>query len=129
MAKALSIIEPYATLIRLGLKHIETRSWKTKYRGTIYIHASKRRVPKEWRMLPCYETAKENGLNFGSVVCKAELVDCYEMTEEIISKMNNVEKDMGFWAPGRYAWVLDNIEPVDPFLVKGHLGVWNLNLD
>ena len=31
--KALTIKEPYATLIRDGVKRIETRSWKTNYRG------------------------------------------------------------------------------------------------
>ena len=38
--KVLSIKEPWASLIMNGTKRIETRSWKTKYRGEIYIHAS-----------------------------------------------------------------------------------------
>lgn len=38
--KALSIKEPFASLVSLGIKRIETRSWKTNYRGEIYIHAS-----------------------------------------------------------------------------------------
>ena len=39
--KVLSIKEPYASLLKDNIKHIETRSWKTSYRGEIYIHASK----------------------------------------------------------------------------------------
>ena len=39
--KVLSIKEPYASLLKDNIKHIETRSWKTNYRGEIYIHASK----------------------------------------------------------------------------------------
>ena len=39
--KVLTIKEPYATFIMQGLKKIETRSWNTKYRGEIYIHAGK----------------------------------------------------------------------------------------
>ena len=39
--KVLTIREPYATFIMLGIKKIETRSWQTKYRGEIYIHAAK----------------------------------------------------------------------------------------
>ena len=47
--KALSLTEPYATLIRKGIKTIETRSWKTSYRGKLYIHASSTRIPREYR--------------------------------------------------------------------------------
>ena len=38
--KVISIIEPWASLIKDNIKFIETRSWKTTYRGEIYIHAS-----------------------------------------------------------------------------------------
>jgi len=38
--KVLSIKEPFATLIKDGVKIYETRSWKTNYRGELYIHAS-----------------------------------------------------------------------------------------
>jgi hypothetical protein len=38
--KAISLIQPYATLIMLGLKTNETRSWDTKYDGPLVIHAS-----------------------------------------------------------------------------------------
>lgn len=129
MAKALSIKEPYATLISEGLKRIETRSWKTNYRGEIYIHASSTRVPKEWKALLCYSIAKRIGLHFGQIVCKAKLVDCIEMTEEYIAQMDDIEKQMGFWSVGKYAWVLDDVEILDmPEKVKGHLGIWNLEV-
>ena len=38
--KVISIKEPFATLIKDGVKIYETRSWKTNYRGEIYVHAS-----------------------------------------------------------------------------------------
>ena len=47
--KVLSLTEPYATLIKLGKKKIETRSFKTNYRGELYIHASSTKMPKEWK--------------------------------------------------------------------------------
>lgn len=31
--KAITVIQPWATLLATGKKHIETRSWKTNYRG------------------------------------------------------------------------------------------------
>ena len=39
--KALSITQPWATLIAIGAKTIETRSWSTLYRGDLAIHAAK----------------------------------------------------------------------------------------
>lgn len=40
--KAITVIQPWATLLATGKKHIETRSWKTNYRGEILIHAGKK---------------------------------------------------------------------------------------
>ena len=45
--KVLSITEPFATLIKNKKKFIETRSWKTNYRGELYIHASKTKINKK----------------------------------------------------------------------------------
>ncbi len=47
--KVLSLTEPYATLIKENRKLVETRSWKTKYRGELYIHASATKISKEWK--------------------------------------------------------------------------------
>lgn len=40
--RAITLHQPWATLVALGVKTIETRSWPTKYRGRILIHAAKR---------------------------------------------------------------------------------------
>ncbi len=42
--KAISILQPWASLVALGHKKIETRSWNTKYRGELLIHASKKQT-------------------------------------------------------------------------------------
>ena len=47
--KVLSLTEPYATLIKEKKKWIETRSWKTAYRGELYIHASSTKIQKNWK--------------------------------------------------------------------------------
>ena len=44
--KVLSLTEPFATLIKENMKLIETRSWKTSYRGEFYIHASVTEIAK-----------------------------------------------------------------------------------
>jgi hypothetical protein len=42
--KAITVLQPYASLIAVGAKQYETRSWATKHRGPIAIHAGK----KDW---------------------------------------------------------------------------------
>ena len=126
--KVLSIKEPYATLIRYGMKMMETRSWKTKYRGEIYIHASGKRIPREYRKnAELMELAAGREMGFGHIICKAKLVDCVLMTEEFIEevKKNHNEYVSGFYSVGRYAWILEDVEVIDPIEAKGHLGIWN----
>ena len=130
--KVLSLIEPYATLIKNGVKTIETRSWKTNYRGKLYIHASATKIPKE------YEQNKElmsivdiNNLNYGNIICSCELVDCIKMTDEFINDIKSNRKNeyiTGIYENGRYAWILENIEQLDePIKAKGKLNIWNFD--
>jgi len=101
--KALTIRQPHATLIALGVKHIETRSWPTKYRGPLAIHAGKHRPPTDpvgdWIAFP--KRAEGNWytehfavgmevalpgdgqavLPLGAIVATCELVDCVPITD------------------------------------------------
>lgn len=122
--KTLSIIEPYASLILEGKKLIETRSWKTNYRGPILIHASATAIPKEYRHL----VPEVSQVRRGQIICKADLVDCIEMTEDYLLSVSTREQAFGFYSVGRYAWVLANVEPVEPVRVRGHLGLWEYTL-
>lgn len=126
----LSLTEPYATLIKEKRKLIETRSWKTNYRGELYIHASLTKIPKEWRENQELMSLIDNiPLNYGYIICKCKLVDCIYMTAEYVEEMkkNNYQEYIcGEYAEGRYAWILDNVEPLKERIeTKGHLGVWN----
>lgn len=127
--KVLSLTEPYATLIKCGIKTIETRSWKTNYRGILYIHASSTKIPKEYKNnVELMSLVDINELNYGNIVCYCELVDCIEMTDEFIErvKKNKNEYITGIYLKGRYAWILKNIKILNnPIKVKGHLGIWN----
>lgn len=82
--KALSLIQPWATLIVLGEKRIETRSWPTKHRGHLAIHASKN-FPDDCRRLceerPFREALARHGLTadtlpLGQVLGFATIDDC-----------------------------------------------------
>lgn len=128
--KVLSLTEPYATLIKEKQKQIETRSWKTSYRGELYIHASMTKVPKEWREnTSLMVLVKGTPLSYGNIICKCQLVDCIYMTEDYVNMMkkeNPIEYLCGDYREGRYAWVLENVEPLDhPIKSKGHLSIWS----
>ena len=128
--RVLSITEPYATLIHDGIKTIETRGWKTNYRGELYIHASSTRIPKAWRENENLMSLVKSDLNFGKIICVCDLVDCVEITQRYIYQMKNwypQEYACGFYEVGRYAWILDNIQGIFPIKAKGKLGIWNLN--
>lgn len=127
--KVLSIKEPFASLIKSKIKFVETRSWKTNYRGEIYIHAS----ISSWKILTerdekLKKILKDNTLQYGNIICKCNLVDCVYMTKEYVEniKNNNPQEYLcGDFQEGRYAWVLDNIESIEPIKAKGELGIWN----
>ena len=127
--KVLSLTEPYATLIKLGKKKIETRSFKTNYRGELYIHASSTKIPKEWKNnKELMELVDGNDLNFGYIILKCKLVDCVHMDEEFLDKIkkDKLEFICGDYRLQRYAWILEDIEVLDkPIFAKGKLGIWN----
>ena len=128
--KVLSLTEPFATLIKNGVKTIETRSWRTNYRGKLYIHASSTKIPKDYRSnKDLMSLVDVNELNYGNIICCCDLVDCIEMDNAFIDeiKKNKNEYICGLYSKGRYAWILKNIETLDiPIKAKGHLGIWNL---
>ena len=129
--KVLTIKEPYATLIKRKIKYIETRSWKTNYRGELYIQAGCSKIDKDLKQhSELLELYKDIKLNYGNIICKCNLIDCVYMTEEFINKEkeNNYNNFIaGDYKEGRYAWILDSIEEVEPIPVKGKLGIWNYN--
>lgn len=128
--KVLSLKEPFATLIKNKKKLVETRSWNTNYRGELYIHASVTKIDKEIRgRKELFDLLGNESLGFGRIICKCRLVDCIYMTKEYVEdmKINRFEEYLcGEYKEGRYAWILDSIEPLEePIKAKGQLGIWN----
>ena len=104
--RALSLKQPWANLVAAGRKTVETRTWRTAYRGPLIIVSSRR---------PPVEPA-------GCAVALAELVDCRPMTRED-------EKAAGIALyPGAQAWILKNIRPLRPFPLRGALGLYSVTL-
>ena len=124
--KVLTIREPFATLIKDKVKIYETRSWKTNYRGEIYIHAAKARSKaSNVSIASAYLKSQENPEH---IICKCLLKDCIYMDEDFINevKKNKEEYNSGRYEVGRFAWQLEVIEVLkEPIYAKGQLGIWN----
>lgn len=116
--KALSIRQPWAWLIVHAGKDIENRTWPTRFRGRVLIHASKGVTRSEydeacWFMgeqgidygrLPLFDD-----LQRGGIIGEAEIVDC-------------VTESKSPWFAGPYGFVLRNAKPLPFRPCKGALG-------
>ncbi|MCY7484310.1 ASCH domain-containing protein [Paenibacillus alvei] len=150
--KAITIIQPWATLIALGEKHFETRSWSTRYRGKLAIHAGKKVDKDSCETEPIRSTLAEHGytvdnLPTGTVVATCQLEDCWEVVGEsdfpetgtVVlndstgTKMVGITPDnnelyFGDYSKGRFAWEIDAVKWLEvPIPAKGQQGLWNWN--
>lgn len=173
--RALTIRQPWASLVAIGVKHIETRSWPTKYRGELLIHAGLAVPPiepvgdwcpdrflGEWRLQHygsgCPGAPDDVPLPLGAVVAVATLADCVpiETPESEIARAERMvwtsgagdlklahydgsllpehpwvddadiedQLPLGWFAPGRWAWMLTDVRQVEPVPAKGRQGIW-----
>lgn len=130
--KVLTIRQPYATLILLRIKRYETRQWPTSYRGRIAIHAGSfpAEIPYRARNHPAInQTIHDNGYDLDNLPTRAiigevTILDCQPI-EEVAHKLCWLEKQLGFWTPGNYAFELsDPLIYHDPIEVSGKPGFW-----
>lgn len=164
---ALSLWQPWASLIALGYKTIETRPWRTNYRGPLAIHATAS-IPRqvlldqEWfGPIGGFTIEKDNPrgskpayllrgdrlswpyrLPLGAVVATCRLAGCVR-TDQVLfdgtqgsdwmlaaspgrlsvhSQQDN--EALGDYAAGRYAWLLEDVQKMDPVPATGKQGLW-----
>ncbi len=126
--KAITIWQPYAQAIALGLKKYETRGWSTRHRGLVAIHASARRMTLD-RMALAHKYNMDTALPYGKIIVICELTDCVLMTDELIRAQPKSELDFGDWRPGRYAWKLRVVKILKPApTAHGRQGLWTTDL-
>lgn len=133
--KALTLYDPWATLVVLGKKQYETRSWATNYRGPLYIHTSKKPMSRYEKQL-CRQEPYASALAGigawmwgGHIIGKVWLLDCIP-TERALSKIGHDEREFGDYGLRRYAWELVNpLRFTTPVPCTGHLGLWTLPLE
>lgn len=137
--KALSLTQPWATLVAIGAKRIETRSWSTAYRGDVLIHAAKK-FPADARCLcpiaPFADALGMEILHTGQVLAVARLVECFAFDDSTAAKIRARstrgalpphEVDFGDYATGRFGFFFDDVRPLPaPIPWRGALGLWDV---
>jgi len=106
--KAISLYQPYASLIASGKKTIETRRWATRYRGDLLIVSTRKPVV--------------DGLPCGKALCIAEVFDCVPMQPA------HEAQACCKWYSGAWAWLLRDIRSIEPFGVKGGRGFYDIKI-
>lgn len=138
--KAITIKQPFATLLALGYKQYETRSWQTKYRGKLAIHAGKsvdrqacaRQEIAQILQAAGYESWRD--LPTGAVIAVGELKNCSCVRAQDVTKavattesaqITGLAYQFGDFTVGRYAWEVTDIEPfAQPVPCSGRLSIW-----
>ena len=131
--KALTLWQPWASLVAWGEKQYETRSWPTSYRGPLAIHASKSKDGWEvWMFNAFYHDALAragiqhfDALPLGVVLCVVDLVDVMR-TETLRGKISQQEEQFGDHSMGRFAWKLENVRVLcEPIPCRGFQQLWD----
>lgn len=136
--KAITLYQPYATLIQVGAKKIETRGWPTTHRGLLAIHSAKR-IPNEdlaWligsetggRILDALGAAGYYGLDelpLGKILCTVNLVDCARSAVEHLPP--EPERSFGLYCAGRWMWRLADVRTLpEPIPCRGAQRLWTV---
>lgn len=125
--KVITVKQPFATLIAEGLKEYEFRTWRTKFRGDILIHAGKG-IDKK-----AMERYKHLNLDYpsGKIVAKATITDCVYVDDKLKDELQVkdplvyygiLQKDSDW---DGYGFKLENIEKIEPIEINGKLSLWD----
>lgn len=138
--KALSLLQPLALLVVIGVKKIETRLWSTPYRGPLLIHASKNKAGVILANdLPFKKYMNDfNKLPFGYIIGKVTLTDVIRIrtgllsyaSDETLNKLTMKEKNLSDYSPGCYAWLFKDLIIFKTLVAaRGALSLWEFNED
>lgn len=140
--KALSLTQPWASLVALGAKEVETRSWRSEYRGPLVIHAAKnypawaRESAEEMFFHRALGGQHADTLPLGAGLCVVELLGCIridaagtwavQLEQALGHKPLADEIHFGNYDPGRYAWALRRLRVFSkPIPCRGSLSLWD----
>lgn len=111
----LSVRQPWATLIVRGLKPIENRSWYTKYRGRLYIHASKKLSRADFQYVQMQHGIEldHRAVPVGGIIGYADLVSVCNHSDSA-------------WFNGPFGWVLSDATEIPLIAMHGQLGLFRI---
>lgn len=129
--KAITISQPFASLIASGEKWVENRFWPTNYRGQLAIHAGKGLQYLTKEQLKSYPS--------GRVIAVANLSACvHESANRFPANLADeyvfIPGTSRTWADfrrhryteGPWCWILEDVRKIEPVEVRGMQGLWNL---
>jgi hypothetical protein len=139
--KAITITQPWASLIAIGAKRIETRSWSTRYRGPLAIHAGAGLGPvggqrslaallltEPFRSVLAQAGMRDSrDLPRGCILAVGELVAVFPTgaTNDQGTSLSAQERAFGDYTAGRYGWQMENVRSFSsPVPTRGALGLW-----
>jgi hypothetical protein len=128
---ALTLTQPWATLVALGHKRVETRSWSTSYTGPLAIHAAKGfpRIARDFAAAERTLGRVPERMPLSAIVATCVLVAC-RPTEVVALRISGLERYLGDYTSGRWAFELGDIqELLEPVFCRGMLGLWTLPRD
>jgi hypothetical protein len=127
--KAISLWQPWASLMAIGAKRIETRHWYTHQRGLVAIHAAKRWTREEQSLIEhngtFFAALERHGIDhlshfplpLGAIVAVGELIDCKQITTKAnLDECDAVAGDGSFtlWAEGEKFLKTHILPPPEP---------------
>jgi hypothetical protein len=133
--RALTIKQPYASLIAAGIKQYETRHFQPRCiqpGDRLLIHAGKSVGAYERRvfastLLDPYRAALNMGsldeLPRGVLLCVVRLVSVQPVAD-VLPHISRLEQAVGDYRPGRYAWRLRVSLIIPRSTVRGRQGLW-----
>ncbi|MQS17888.1 ASCH domain-containing protein [Streptomyces kaniharaensis] len=118
---ALTIRQPWLAAILAGDKTVENRSWPTRHRGPVVLHAA-RALARDGQADPLVRAVLARpgapALTTGALVATANVTDCHRDT--------GCCRPWGL--PGLWHWQLDDVQALpDPIPATGRLGLWRLD--
>ncbi len=147
----LSLWQPWATLMAIGSKKNETRSWPTSYRGLLAIHAAKKWDRHMWDAceMPAYrevlspivlarprsmgfysEGTLRASIPFGAILCVVRLVDCVRVSKPSDAPpIGSPEYEFGDYSPGRYFFRTEMVKRFEePIPCVGRQGMFEVEV-
>jgi activating signal cointegrator 1 len=136
---AISLHQPWASMIAAGIKKFETRAYPPpksfEIGGWLAIHAAKKVLSDELRLWSRKHNLDPDVMPYGTIVCVARITGAYQTGSNgfVVDALDNSKflshsitiDEFGDYSPGRWAWLLEDvIVPEQPIPERGHQKFW-----